>query len=145
MGVAVSITLPTGTWECSECSTFNPATTQVCLYCNKPKAEIGFSGAAFEACTEEAKLHDEIIKKLKALNWPYLHSRMDMPTTVKRGAPDFVIAAPMGKTLWVECKSKTGKMELDQTGFGMSLLKQSHRWYVVRSMDEFNAVLERNL
>lgn len=138
----MSITLPAGTWECSECSTFNPATTTVCLYCNKPKAEIGFN---FAPCDDEGKLHEEIIKKLKALNWPYVHSRMDVPTTCQWGVTDFIIAAPMGKTLWVECKSKCAKVKPWQEGFGMSLLKQSHRWYVVRSMDEFNAVLERNV
>lgn len=134
--------LPPDYWECAECFSYNPPANVNCLYCNKPKAEIGFN---FTPCDEEGELHDEIIKKLKALGWPYVHSRMDRPTTTQWGVTDFIIAAPMGKTLWVECKSKTGKMSSEQEGFGMALLKRGHRWYVVRSMDEFNAVLERNL
>lgn len=134
---------PPNFWECA-CGAYNNPCLTACS-CGRERAVAAPS--AFEPCDDEGKLHEEIIKKLKALNWPYCHSRMDVPSTISWGnvwgVTDFIIAAPKGVTLWVEVKSKTGKMEPDQTGFGMALLKQCHKWYVVRSMDEFQAVLER--
>lgn len=94
-----------------------------------------------DAIDEENKLQGEIIKFLNERQWYFVWSPMWMRTSTKRGTPDFVIAAPGGRTLWIECKSRTGKSSDAQKGAAKVLTAQDHEHYVVRSYRQFcNAV-----
>ena len=86
----------------------------------------------------ESDLQNDIESALKRLMWPYVRCRMDKATTFTvPGVPDFIIAAPNGKTIWIECKTRTGKTTMEQDGFGAWLKRNNHHYAVVRSMVEF--------
>jgi hypothetical protein len=89
----------------------------------------------------EHDLHDDIEAYCKGRGWYYVHSRMDKPTTTALGVPDFIIALPEGKTLWVECKRKGGKLRAEQQGVAMMLDKLQHHWAVVFSFEEFITIV----
>ena len=93
----------------------------------------------------ERDLHDQIIAHCRLHGWYYVHSRMDQRTTIKVGCPDFIIALPHGKVLWIECKTKTGKLSEQQAGAIYALNALDHDVYVIRSMTEFLAVLQQSL
>lgn len=90
-----------------------------------------------EAVELEGGLHEEIEAECRRRGWAYVHSRMDAPTTTARGVPDFVIAASQGRTLWIECKSRTGKQTPEQLGFALQCELQGHVVHVVRSLADF--------
>ena len=100
------------------------------------------SGHVAIAPGTERDLHDQIIAHCRDNGWYYVHSRMDQRTTIKVGCPDFIIALPHGKVLWIECKTKTGKLSEQQAGAIYALNALDHDVYVIRSMTEFLAVLE---
>lgn len=98
---------------------------------------------ATEAVALEGGLHGQIEAECRRRGWAYVHSRMDAPTTTARGVPDFIIAASRGRTLWIECKSRTGKQTPDQLGFALQCERQGHVVHVVRSFGEFLSLADR--
>jgi hypothetical protein len=95
------------------------------------------SPVADSGCDREKDLHDAILAHCRAMGWQRIHSRMDVPQTAGVGTPDFAIAMPSGRTLWVECKTAKGKLTPAQSAWLASLRKLGHRAEVVRSMAEF--------
>lgn len=89
----------------------------------------------------ERDLHDDIIDLCRQQGWYYIHSRMDRRSTVQVGAPDFVIALPGGKTVWLECKRKGGKVTTSQQGTLLQLKLLGHIASVVYSLEEVKAAL----
>lgn len=89
----------------------------------------------------ERDLHDAIAAFCKARGWFFVHSRMDQKTTTATGIPDFAIAADTGKTIWVEAKTRGGKLTPQQLITLAHLKKLGHVVGVVRSMEEFAALL----
>ena len=57
------------------------------------------------------------------------------------GEPDFVILAEGGRVLFVECKSRTGKLSPAQAALKHHAGKLGHTVRVVRSMEEFIELL----
>lgn len=90
----------------------------------------------------ERDLHDEIIALCRSRGWYYIHSRMDRASTVAVGAPDFVIALPGGRTVWLECKRKGSKPTPAQNAAISHLKHLDHTCLVVFSIEEAKAVLE---
>ncbi len=93
-----------------------------------------------DAVDSEAALHAEILEDCRAHGWPVHHARMDRPATCGVGTPDFAIALPNGRTVWIEAKSKTGKLSREQAAWIASLRRHGHTAEVVRSMSEFMLV-----
>lgn len=91
--------------------------------------------------SKESQLHDEIEATLKFKRWFYVHSRMDRATTTKLGTPDFIIAAPDGRTFWIECKRKGGKLTPEQSITRHILLALGHTFAVVYNHQEFLDVI----
>ena len=58
------------------------------------------------------------------------------------GQTDLVIAMPKGRTLWVELKSKTGRLSADQKRLRMVLSALGHEWHEVRSYQQFLIILD---
>jgi hypothetical protein len=56
-----------------------------------------------------------------------------------RGAPDLVILLRDGRTLWVECKSATGKLSPDQVEFRRLCDERGTPWVLARSWDDVDA------
>ncbi len=98
--------------------------------------------AVAESCGTEKDLHDQIEAECRKRIWPYIHSRMDMMSTISVGAPDFVIAAEGGRTFWIECKTKNGKQTIEQKGWQLMLEKNHNRYHIVRSFSEFLEIVK---
>lgn len=93
--------------------------------------------------TRERKLHDQILSHLQNEHWLVVHSRMDIPSTVAKGVPDFIILASKGRLIMVECKSKTGKLTPEQMGFKIMAEHLEHTVHIVRSFTEFLEVVNQ--
>jgi len=58
-------------------------------------------------------LHDALLTDLKRRGIPYIHSRMDKPSTIRRGWPD--VTAMLGiRVCCIELKAKGGALSEDQ-------------------------------
>lgn len=90
-------------------------------------------------CDDESKLHQSIIGYCESQwpKWKFIRCRMDKPSTIAKGAQDFTIFLPNGRTLCVECKKKDGKLDADQLGWAHEMQKNHHTVHVVRSFEEF--------
>lgn len=95
-----------------------------------------------DSVSSEAALHAQILEECKGRGWPVHHARMDRPATCGVGTPDFAIALPNGRTVWIEAKSKTGKLSREQAAWIAALRRHGHTAEVVRSMVEFIRVTE---
>lgn len=89
----------------------------------------------------ERDLHDEIIALCRSKGWFYVHSRMDRKSTTGVGVPDFCIALPNGKTVWLECKRKGGKPTTAQNAALAQLQRLGHAAYVVEDMYQVTVML----
>lgn len=65
--------------------------------------------AAAVPVERERDLHDQIEDYCRARGWFYAHSRMDAPSTIAVGFPDFAIFMPGARTVFLECKRPGGK------------------------------------
>ena len=95
-----------------------------------------------QGCSDESGLHDAILGYCRARGWRVHHSRMDRPATCGVGTPDFAIAMPGGRTVWIECKTAKGKVSTEQAAWIADLRKLGHVAHVVRSFTEFLQVVE---
>lgn len=94
------------------------------------------------AAVREADLHDTILAYCRVRGWPVVHSRMDVPQTAGVGTPDFVIALPGGRVVWVEAKAAAGKLRPEQQAWLTALRAVGHQADVVRSFADFLRLLE---
>jgi hypothetical protein len=53
------------------------------------------------------------------------------------GHPDLVVAASRGKTLWLELKSRRGRMTADQKRVAQLLQACGHEFHLIRSFSQF--------
>ena len=60
--------------------------------------------------SHEAELHEQIFDECRSRGWIALHGSMAERTCRTLGEPDFVILADGGRVLFVECKTRTGKL-----------------------------------
>jgi hypothetical protein len=61
-----------------------------------------------------------------------------------RGAPDLVILLADGRTLWVECKSATGRLSPDQDEFRRLCLSRGVPHCVARSWEDVEVWVRRS-
>ena len=92
----------------------------------------------------ERILHACILAECWRRGWPVVHARMDRPATVAIGTPDFVIAMPTGRTLWIEAKASKTKVSQEQLAWIASLKRQGHFAYIVRSLFEFQSIIKKH-
>ena len=87
----------------------------------------------------ESALHAQIMDWCNRQwpKWQYVHSRFGIKTTQAAGVPDLIIAAPLGRTYWVECKTKKGKESTEQLAWRLGLEQMGHTAVVIRSYQEF--------
>lgn len=89
----------------------------------------------------EASLHEEIFDECRRRGWIALHGSMAERTCRTLGEPDFVILADGGRVLFVECKSRIGKLSPAQVALKHHAEKLGHTVHVVRSMEDFLKLL----
>ena len=85
----------------------------------------------------EAGLHEEIFDECRRRGWIALHGSMAERTCRTLGEPDFVILAGGGRVLFVECKSRSGKLSPAQAALKHHAEKLGHTVQVVRSLEAF--------
>ena len=85
----------------------------------------------------ESDLHAQIFDECRRRGWIALHGNMAERTHRTMGEPDFVIMADGGRVMFVECKSRTGKLSPAQAALKHHAEKLGQTVHVVRSMEEF--------
>ncbi len=97
--------------------------------------------AARNGVISEASLHEEIFDECRARGWIALHGSMAERTCRTLGEPDFTILADGGRVLFVECKTRSGKLSPAQAALKFHAEKLGHTIHVVRSLEEFRQIL----
>lgn len=90
---------------------------------------------------KECDLHYQIIDHCKQVGWIYFHGSMAQATARTKGEPDFVILANKGRVFFIECKTRIGKLSIEQQGLQIWAEKLGHKIHVVRSFEEFVNVI----
>lgn len=90
-----------------------------------------------DAGARESALHEQIFAECRRRGWIALHGSMAERTCRTLGEPDFVILASGGRVLFVECKSRTGKLSPAQAALKFHAEKLGHAVHVVRSLVGF--------
>jgi len=101
-----------------------------------PLPSAGASGVS-----REAELHEEIFDECRARGWIALHGSMAERTCRTLGEPDFTILADGGRVLFVECKTRSGKLSPAQAALKFHAEKLGHTIHLVRSLEEFQKLL----
>ena len=91
--------------------------------------------------SREAELHESIFDECRRRGWIALHGSMAERTCRTLGEPDFVILADGGRVLFVECKSRSGKLSPAQAALKHHDEKLGHTVHVVRSLEDFLELL----
>lgn len=87
--------------------------------------------------SNESELHDQISDWCKERGWLAFHGSMAHRSKRTAGEPDFIIITDDERVLFVECKTKTGKLTVEQNAIRAHIEKLGQKYYVVRSLSEF--------
>lgn len=99
-----------------------------------------------DACIREigkGGLHEQIMKHCDAQwpRWKYVHHRTDKASGIQEGCPDFTIALPNSRVIWVEAKARGKKLLPKQRDWKHELEMLKQHYALVFSMSDFeNAV-----
>lgn len=88
-----------------------------------------------DAVERESDLHEQIIELCRERGFYPVHSRMDRRTSQALGVPDFIIALPGGKTLFLECKAKGRKATPEQNAAIAHLKSLGHCAEIVNNIE----------
>lgn len=94
------------------------------------------------AADDESDLHEAIMAECRVRGWAVIHSRMDRKATCTVGAPDFVIFADNGRTIYVEAKARNRKRGTAQLAFAAHAAKLGHTVHLVNNLEEFMRVCQ---
>lgn len=92
--------------------------------------------------SKESELHAAILAECKKRGWIAFHGSMAHQTFRTDGEPDFVILADAGRVFLIEAKAKNGKLSPAQAAIHAWASKLGHTVHVVRSFDDFCAILD---
>lgn len=90
----------------------------------------------------EADLHEAIIKECKHQGWIYFHGSMAHRAMRTLGEPDFIVLARGGKVFFIEAKSASGKLSVEQQGIIRWAETLGHKIHVVRTLAEFLEIVK---
>lgn len=89
----------------------------------------------------ERDLHSQIFDECRRRGWIAFHGSMSERTHRNLGEPDFIILTDDKRALLVECKSRDGKLTIEQQAMIAHAKKLGHTIHVVRSMEDFFKIL----
>lgn len=98
--------------------------------------------AAVKSITQERDLHDAIEAYCRARGYLYIHARMDVPSTIQVGHPDFTIFMPGQKCCFIECKRPGKKATIEQLGKVAHAKKLGFIAAIIDNFDEAKALIE---
>jgi len=102
---------------------------------------MGPQGVAADEAGQEAGLHREILQWCASNHCPPIHSPMHRKSSQTPGSPDFTIVLKNGHVLFVECKTKVGKLSEEQIVWHHLAYRNGKTVYIVRSMAEFLGIV----
>lgn len=94
------------------------------------------------AVEDESELQYDIREECQKRGWICFSGSMAHKTRRKIGEPDAIVATDDGRTLYVECKSRTGKLTVAQQATLHWLLKNKQIAFVVTSIEEFRRLVD---
>lgn len=109
------------------------------------------SGQASD-CTDESELHQQIFDECRRRGWIALHGAMSERSHRTLGEWDFTIIGNRREfghlnrecfafVLFIECKTRTGKLSPAQQAMHAHAAKLGHQVHTVRSFEEFLKLL----
>lgn len=104
----------------------------------------GDTHIAADAVENESALHYDIIAACMERGIIYLHGSMAAATHRTAGEPDFILICEGGKVLFIECKTRAGKLSPAQLAFKVAAEMRGHTIHICRSLSEFDAILKAN-
>ena len=97
--------------------------------------------ASYVCVEREKELHEAIMAECRHRGWITIHARMDRPSTLEVGSPDFIILGSRGRMFIIEAKSKTGKLTKAQQILRAWAHKLGHEIVEVRSKEQFMHII----
>lgn len=94
-----------------------------------------------ERSKSEKAIHAEIVAYCRANGWMVLHGSMAQATGRTLGEPDFTVLLPEGRVIFVEAKTKQGKLSPAQEAFAANAGLLGHVVHVCRSVTDFRNVV----
>jgi hypothetical protein len=98
-----------------------------------------------DACEVESKLHQDIREECGRRGWIVLTGSMAHRAMRTPGEFDFTILADAGRVFFVEAKTRTGKLTVEQAALKHWAENLGHTPAVVRSLAEFLEVIKEQL
>ena len=92
---------------------------------------------------DESELHQAILESCRHRGWICFHGSMAHKTRRTIGEPDFTILADCGRAILVECKKRNEKPSPAQQGMILWASRLGHTIHVVRSIQEFESVVNQ--
>ena len=86
---------------------------------------------------KEAELHAQIKSECNRRGWIPLTGSMAHRAYRTVGEPDFTIIADLGRVFFIEAKTKTGKLSVEQQSLKIMAAKLGHKIHTVRNITEF--------
>lgn len=115
------------------------------LAAREARERVKHGAPATEGCDKESELHEQIFAECRRRGWIALHGAMSERTHRTAGEPDFIILGScpvMGPLIYfIEAKTRLGKLSIEQQAMIAHAAKLGHTIHVVRSFEEFLAIL----
>jgi hypothetical protein len=94
-----------------------------------------------EPVDREKDLHEFIFSDARHRGWIVLHGAMSERTARTPGEFDFILIADRGRTFFIECKARYGKLSPEQLAMKVHAEILGHKPAVVRSPEEYLEVV----
>lgn len=88
----------------------------------------------------EVDLHEYVAGRCRANGWLFFHGSMAHRTHRTQGEFDFTILAEQGRTAFVECKSKSGKLSNSQQAIKAFSERLGHIVHVISTRSEWDKI-----
>ena len=88
-----------------------------------------------EAAAPEADVVESILEAAQIGGWLAAHHSDSRMLKGNPGMPDIVLVHPERGALWVECKTRRGKLAADQIRWARALIGAGVEWRLVRPAD----------
>ena len=89
----------------------------------------------------EKGLHEFIFSDARSRGWIVLHGAMSERTARTPGEFDFILIASGGRTFFLECKTRKGKLSPQQLAMKVHAEMLGHKPAVVRSVAEYLSIV----
>ncbi len=129
-----------------------------CYVCQKCRKPCNYRRRPNEGCEDESELHSEILQECRRRGWLALHGSMAHKAKRTLGEPDFIILREprtevmlcgqgvgffkMPEVLFIEAKTRTGKLSPAQNAIHAHARKLGHVVHVVRDFKSFLEIIK---